>query len=159
MTRLVQATAADIACVAARMRPDEVAQWLALTGAKEYDADAAARAAIASGGPAWALVDISGRPFAVGGFHVERPGVANVWMMGTPDGWTKYWRAITRVCKRAISDLLAADFHRVEVTSLASRVCTHAWYRRIGLTIAEPARAWFSDGSDAMTFAAVRGVK
>lgn len=157
MSRLVVATAADIACITANMRPDEIRQWLALTGAATYNADIAARTAIAAGGPAWALVDDAGRPIAVGGYHVERPGVASLWMMGTMAGWGAHWRGITRTCKRMVADLLAGGFHRVEVTSLATRECAHAWYRRIGLTLAEPAKAWFADGSDAVTFAAVRG--
>lgn len=151
---MVRATAADIACVAAKMRPDEQQQWSALTG-RVYDADSATRMAIQVGGHAWALVDGSGRPFLVGGFHVDRPGVANVWLMGTMDGWEKHWRQITKICRRSIAAMIDSEFHRVEVTSLASRTEAGKWYARIGLTHTEPQAAWFADGSDAVTYAAI----
>lgn len=152
---MVTATVADIAHVAAKMRPDEIEQWLALTGAGQYDADVMVRGIVGAGGASWALVDNTGRPFIVGGFQVERHGVASVWLVGTADGWAKHWRMITKICRRSIAALLN-DFHRVEVTSLASRVHAHAWYRRVGLTHEEPLKAWFANGADAVTFAALR---
>ena len=153
--RIVPATVADIACVAIHMRPDEIEQWLALTGVAHYVPDVAVRAVVNTGDPCWAMVDMSGRPFVVGGMHVDRPGVASLWMMGTMAGWALHWRVITKTAKRFIAGLLDGDMHRVEVTALASRTEAHRWYRRLGLNIEEPRRAWFADGSDGVCFAAV----
>lgn len=157
-SKLVVATAADVAIVAPHMRPDEQDQMVALHGWADFDADAAARSIIATmGANCWALVGADNMPVAVGGFDVVRPGVLECWAIGTPLGWERHWRSITKHCKRAIRAALASGSHRVQTVALASRVAAHAWYRD-GLGLQEEGRhpGFFATGEDGISFAITR---
>lgn len=145
----------DWSHLARNMRPDEEAQFLAITGFDCYDAQQAARAMIATQGPTWAMIGADGRPMFGGGFEPERPGVANAWFVGSLAAWDAYWRSITKVCRR----LMAATFEsgevgRIQVYALESREKAHLWYER-GLGMKREGRHphFYANGETAVSFA------
>lgn len=157
-TRLGVPIVEDYCHIARHMRADEIAQYLALTGLPQYVPDVAARALLSSGGQAFVLVDRAGLPVLIGGFAPVRRGVFEGWLAGTEKGWTKHWRAMTKVCRRLMDDLFAqGDAHRIETFALASRVEAHAWYERSLLMPREGVmKGYFCDGQDAIVFARVK---
>ena len=148
----------DFAYVAANMRPDEIAQYLALTGLSEYVPDVAARAFIATPGPQFVMVARDGLPVLAGGFAPVRQGVFEGWLVGTVDGWATYWRAMTKVCRGLMDDLFTSGgAHRIETFALASRTQAHEWYERSLMMQREGTmKGYFSDGQDAIVFARVK---
>ncbi len=148
----------DFAYLARRMRPDEIAQWLAVTGRDTYDANLAALGFASLRGPAFVLVDAQGLPIAAGGLEPVRPKVFECWMLGTMDGWATHWRAITRHARQQIDALLASgEANRVQTYALASRRAAHAWYARgLGQDCEGMHRQFFADGQDAVVYAKVR---
>ena len=111
--------------LARTMRPDEIAQFEAMTG-RDYNADQAAGAFIAAPGIKYALIGADSAAFAAGCFEHVRPGVIETWGVGTLPAWSQHWRAITKVCRRQIDSFLANGAHRVQIVSLASRTAAHA---------------------------------
>jgi hypothetical protein len=156
-TRLGMPIVEDYCHIARHMRADEIAQYLALTGLQEYVPDVAARSLVACDGQAFVMVDREGLPVLVGGFSPVRHGVFEGWLAGTEDGWAKHWRAMTKVCRRLMDDLLATDAHRIETFALTSRTAAHEWYER-GLLMSREGvmKGYFSDGQDAIVFARVK---
>lgn len=154
--RLSLPTLRDFAWVAERMRPDEIEQWTAKTGAP-YSADGCARAMAAAAGPVFALIDPAGYPIAVGGFDPLRPGVYELWAAGTVEGWERHWRAITLNCARLIRRLFADGAHRVQTVALDSRTRAHEWYERgLGLRREGEHPGWFANGATGITYARTR---
>lgn len=151
--KLARPALEDFAWITKRMRPDEIAQFLAVSGLREYDADIAARAYAMTPGPSFALIDAGNRPVILGGFVPKRRGVYEAWLAGTMDGWAQHWFRITRECVRQMDALLTLNAHRIEVCALASRVQTHAWYERIGFRREATLTAYCADGQDAVMFA------
>jgi hypothetical protein len=149
----------DFAHLARHLRDDERAQYLALTGLEEYVPDVAARAFTASPGRQFVMIDRQGMPVLAGGFCPVRRGVFEGWLVGSPEGWSSYWRAMTKVCRGLMDDLLdAGGAHRIETFALASRTAAHEWYERSLLMQREGVlRGYFADGQDAIVFARVRG--
>ena len=147
----------DYCYLARRMRPDEIAQFLAMTGASSFDSDAAARAMAASQGATFVGVDRDNVPIMAGGLEPLRPGVFELWAVGTLAGWEAHWRAITLGCNRIIRDAFARGAHRVQITALASRTQAHEWYER-GLKLRREAEhpGFFADGQTGITFARVK---
>lgn len=148
----------DYAYLAARLRPDEIAQVLAMSGNLHYDPDLAAREFATIPGEAFVLVDDDNRPVLIGGFMPLRPGVFEGWMVGTVDGWAQHWRAITKTSRRLLDSLMADGAHRVQVTALASRTCAHDWYVR-GLRMDQSPVCivgYCASGDDAIMFARLK---
>lgn len=147
----------DYAHLARRMRPDEIAQWLALTGLAEYDPDLCARGFLSIPGPAWVLVGADNKPILLGGFEPMRAGVYRAWLLGTPEGWDAHWHAMTRICRRLCDGLFADGAHRIEVVALASRTEAHGWYEA-GLRMTREGHhpGYFADGQAAVTYAITR---
>lgn len=155
--RIASPVIEDFGYLARRMRPDEVAQWLALTGLPDYNADECARVFAAMRGPSYALIGPDGKPILLGGFEPVRAGVYRAWLLGSMAGWDAHWHAITRICRRLLRDLLAGDAHRVEVYALASREAAHGWYvDGLRMTREGTHPGWFADGQDAVSFAATK---
>lgn len=140
------------------MRPDEIAQWKALTGYETYEPNSAALGFAMMQGPTFVLVGDDGVPVVAGGLEPIRPKVYQTWMVGTMDGWGKHWRAITKASRRLIDDLLASgEANRVQTMALTTRTEAHEWYRRgLGMDYEATLRGFFSDGSSAALFAKVR---
>lgn len=154
--RLARPLLEDFAYVAKRMREDERAQFVAMSGMAEYDADVCARAAAAMDGPAWSYLDASGYPVLIGGFEPVRPGVFHGWQMAVADGWERYGRAFHKLSVRLMDNLLADGAHRIQACPLLSRHAAHAWYLRAGMRNEGILRGYCTDGSDAVMFARTR---
>lgn len=148
----------DFAYLARRMRPDEIAQFLALTGQKEYHPDFAARAFLMTPGMSFVLVDRANLPFCAGGFEEVRPGVWQTWMVGTMEGWAKHWRAITKHSRKTMDFLFNEQgARRIQTYALASRKDAHEWYARgLKQEFEGLHRQFFADGQDAVCYARVR---
>jgi len=156
--RVDRALATDVAIVCRNPRPDEMDQMCALRGWEQYDPEAATRQIISGmSADCWTLIGHDGIPFAVGGLDLIRPGVLEVWGIGTMAGWDRYWREITRHSRRVVDNALAAGYHRIETVALASRTGAHEWYRR-GLRLSDegPRAGYFANGADGIGFAIVR---
>lgn len=155
--RLANLIVEDVAYLARRMRADEIAQYLALTGLQEYDPAVAARAFLAIRGPTYTVVGDDDLPVCCGGFEEVMPGVWQPWMVGTMDGWAKHWRFITKTSRRLMDDLFTHGARRIQTFALASRKDACAWYARgLKQEFEGLHRAWFADGQDAVCYARVR---
>lgn len=149
--RLAPATLSDLDYLCRFCRADEAAQWCADAGREVYDPDAAARTLARMNGPSWVLVAADGLPLIAAGLNTLRPGVAQVWAVGTQGAWDGHWHAITRLGRRLLRDAIAQGIHRLEVVSLASREHTHMWYERgLGLALEARMQRYFTDRSDAV---------
>lgn len=140
-----------------RMRPDEVDQWLAITGADYYDPKvAAAGFAMSSiGGISVCHLDEKGEPTCAGGYSPDphMPGLWISWMCGTPEGWEKYWRTITKATKWGIAQLLDGGARRLETTVLAERTHAIEWYQKsLGMTYDGIRREYTKDGRDVKVY-------
>jgi hypothetical protein len=154
LVRYGRALMADLLYLTQRMRPDEIAQWVALTG-RPFDADAAVRAL--AGLPADVLVGRDSLPILAGGIDTLRPGVGEAWMIGTLDGWAQYGGAITRWGRRILAAALDSNFHRVQTVALASRTAAHDWYvRGLGMNREGMLPGYFADGQSGVLFAKTR---
>lgn len=154
--RLAHPLLDDVAYLARRMRADEVQQFLALSGLAEYDADIAARAIASIPGPTYAVLE-GDRPVLLGGFDPLRSGVYEAWLVGTDEAWSKHGHAFTRICRRAINQLLHDGAHRVQVIALDSRKAAHTWYQRgLGFEFEGLLRGHCANGEDAVMFSRVR---
>lgn len=155
LIRFGPALMADLLYLAQRMRPDEMAQWAALTG-RPFDADAMTRAV--AGLPADVLVGRDSLPILAGGIDTLRPGVGEAWMIGTLDGWAQYGAGITRWGRRILDNALVGAFHRVQTIALESRTAAHDWYvRGLGMTREGVQAGYFADGQNGVVFAKTRG--
>lgn len=155
--RLATPIVGDFVYLAQNMRDDEIAQWLALTGAADYNPDLCARGFLALTGPAFVLVGPDNLPVVAGGFEPIRPGVYQTWMAGTTAGWAKHWKAITRHSRRLVDGMLRDGVaQRVQTYALASRTAAHTWYERgLGQTFEGVHRSFFADGQDAVCYARI----
>lgn len=143
----------DLAYLARRMRPDEIEQDLAMTGATEYDPESAIIKMAAVNGPKFVILD-DGVPVVAGGFWQVRPGVWEGWQLGTLDGWAKHWRTITKVTRRLNDRMLARrEVHRLQLIGLAGRDKTFEWYER-SLAYRREAilHRYCANGADAVMF-------
>ncbi len=157
--RLVRPTVMDLGWLAMHMRADEIAQYLALTDADRYDPDTAARGFAAIPGISFALMAPDGMPVCAGGFEPVRPGIWQTWMVGTDDGWARWWRGITKHTRRVMDAVLAQPgTRRIQTNALASRTGAHEWYRRgLGMRYEGLWHAFGKGGEDVMCFARTRG--
>lgn len=143
----------DLAYLARRMRPDEIEQDLAMTGATEYDPESAIIKMAAVPGPKFVIL-ADNVPVVAGGFWQVRPGVWEGWQLGTMDGWEKHWRSITKVTRRLNDRMLALpDVHRLQLIGLAGREKTFEWYERsLAYTREATLRGYCANGADAVMF-------
>lgn len=157
MLRVDTPTALDLAFLAQRMRGDEFRQFTGLTGIDRDVGDAAGRAAIGCRGPVWCIYD-GPAPIMAGGFDPIRPGVFEVWGIGTPAGWHDHGAMISRTAARFCRRMLdTGRAHRLQIQALADRPQAHEWYRRAlrmqhEATLSRAA----ADGGDLLIFARVR---
>ncbi len=147
----------DLAYLARNMRPDEIEQDLAVTGAAEYDPQQAIlRMATVTGPKILVLAD--NVPVVAGGFWQVRPGVWEGWQLGTMDGWAAHWRTITKVTRRLNDEWLARpDVHRLQLYGLTGRDKTFEWYERsLGYRREATLSRYCANGADAVLFARVK---
>jgi len=144
----------DFARIARNLRPDEIEQFVAFTGAPGYKPDVLARTLLATPGTSYVLVDRTNLPIAIGGFEPLRPGVWQTWGIGTLDGWAKHWRAITKQSRRQMDYLFANGAHRIEIIALVSRHDAHRWYEEGLLMQCEGTlKGYCANGADAVMYA------
>ena len=158
-SNLVACRNVHISYLCERMRPDEIEQYLALTGNKEFDSDVAARGFMTIPGLKFTILDDKGMPAAAGGFEPIGRGVYQSWMLGCMDGWENAWRSITKGARWMMDGLLEGDARRLQTTALASRTKTIEWYEQsLGLVREGTLRQFGANGEDAAIFARVREV-
>ncbi|WP_423173069.1 MULTISPECIES: hypothetical protein [unclassified Stenotrophomonas maltophilia group] len=147
----------DLAYLARNMRPDEIAQDLAMTGAAEYDPQQAILKMAAVHGPKFVLL-ADGVPVVAGGFWQVRPGVWEGWQLGTMAGWEKHWRAITKITRRLNDRMLAEpNVHRLQLYGQAGRDKTFEWYERsLGYHREATLSRYCANGDDAVLFARIK---
>lgn len=152
--RVVRPIVEDFAYLARRMRPDEIAQYLAFSGEETYDPDAAARRFIETAGPTFAVIGPDGMPLVAGGFWPVRGGVYECWLVGTLESWSTHWRAITKFCRRLIAVMLEqSNVHRIQLCGMTGRDAAFHWYERsLGFTREGTLYGYCASGSDAVMF-------
>lgn len=154
--KLVQPTVLDLGRLALEMRDDEKRQFCALNGAAEYDADEAARYFITLPGEKFCLLDDDDAPVAAGGYIHKGGGVWQSWMVGTEEGWTFHWRAITKAVRKVMQAMFTDGARRLETEAMADRVDAHRWYvKGLGMTQEGVHPARYADGSAAISFGRV----
>lgn len=142
-----------------RMRPDEIAQYIALTGAKAYDADTAARGFMNTPGLKFTVLGPDGYPAASGGYEEVFPGVWQSWMVGSCDGWHTSWRSLTKGCRWLMDGLFEMGARRLQTSALASRTQAIEWYERgLGLVREGTMRGYGVNGEDVAQFSRVREI-
>lgn len=142
--------------LAEKMRADEIAHWLAVSGADAYDADVAARGFMNTPGLAFAVLDERGMPAAAGGFQQSLPGVWDGWMAGTSDGWDLHWRAITKATRWLMGQLFAQGARRLAVDTIATRTAATAWYAQaLGMRHEGTRRRAGAHGEDLVTYSRI----
>lgn len=129
-SNIATASLAAIEYVAHRMRADEIEQYLAFSGVKEFDPAEFALAQANNGPLRYALFDENGYPAVVAGWYHIYPGVMQCWMAGTEDAWANHWRSITKGCRWLMDELFAlGTVQRLQLNALASREEAIRWYQ------------------------------
>lgn len=148
--------------VAIDMRQDEIEQYLALTGAAEYDFQVAARGFINMPGVKFSLVARSDEHaplvYCIGGFSEVITGVWQSWMAGTEEGWRIRWRTITKASLWLREQLFEQGLaRRVQTTALASRTGAIEWYEKsLRLTHEGTWAEYGSNGEDVACYSMTR---
>jgi len=126
--RLERLTLRDLIVLCAEMRPDEIDQFKALTGADEFDFEAAAAGMFNTPGIKFLLTNGDGKMLVAGGFEQVRPRVWHSWMTGTMGAWGDHWRSITEASRFVMDCLFEDGAQRVETYALADRKAACKWY-------------------------------
>lgn len=145
-----------------RMREDERAQFIALSGLDVFDEDAAVRwfidAANQSGIYAVTALQEDNLPAAAGGFQPAGVGVRQAWMVGTTDGWAQQWRSFTKATLWMIDRIFETDTHRVQTSAITSRELAIEWFERsLGFQPEGVWRHYGIKGEDVAHFSRLRG--
>lgn len=127
--RLVPVDLPSLMMLCGDARPDEMAQYQALTG-RPWQRDAVAVDYFTRSGESFLLIDAAGNPVAAAGWEPIGRGVWQAWMVGTLDGWGKHWRSITKLCRMVMEHMLANGERRLQLCCLQSRYNARAWYAR-----------------------------
>lgn len=140
-----------------RIRDDEREQYMALSFTDTYDAEEAALVFANKGGMKFTVLDSDGFPAAAGGYEEVAPGVWQSWMVGTPDGWRREWRAMTKATRWLIDGLFQMGARRLQTNTLADRADAIRWYEKgLGLTYEGTLRGYGKGGEDVAQFARLR---
>src|SRR5262249_33098205 len=102
-----------------RAREDEIEQYLAITGAKEWNSEVAAAGFIGMPGMRFTLLGADNMPACAGGYHEVSPGVWQSWMVGSCDGWEHSWRSITKASRWLMDGLFEMGARRLQTNCLA----------------------------------------
>jgi len=138
------------------MREDEIEQYVALTGARQWEPEVAARGFMIAPGLKFTVIDSKGMPAASGGFEQVLPGIWQSWMIGTQAGWDECWRSITKASLWLMDGLLKGQARRLETLVHAKRTHTCEWYERaLGMYCEGEKKMFCADGSSALMYAKV----
>lgn len=140
-----------------RMRDDERAQYMALSGAATFVPEVAAVGFFNTPGLKFTVLGSDCYPAAAGGAEEIGPGVWQTWMVGSPDGWSKAWRSLTRAASWMIGGILEQDgARRVQATCLCVRSAASTWFERaLGMQPEGIWRKYGRNGEDVALFARV----
>lgn len=137
------------------MRPDEIDQYEAFYG--PFSPDVAAQGFINTAGMKFTVIGPDGMPAACGGYHEVARGVWQSWMAGTPEGWEKCWRSITKASLWVMDGLFEMGARRLQTNALASRTRAIDWYEKsLRLEREGTFRAYGANGEDVALFSRVR---
>ena len=161
-SNIIPCRPAHLVYLAERMREDEKAQFIAMTGLPAFDPDAAVHwfmdAANRSQGYAVTVLQDDNLPACAGGFHPVSPGVWQAWMVGTTDGWAQQWRAMTKASRWLMAALFEQGAHRLQTSATTSREKAIEWFER-SLDM-KPEGVWRHygiQGEDVAHFSRLRG--
>ena len=158
-SNVVECRHAHIVYLCGVMRPDEIEQYLALTGADKYDPDVAARGFINTQGMKFTVLMNDNTPAAAGGFEEVIPGVWQSWMVGSEAGWAEQWRSLTKATRWLMDGLFEMGARRLQTTALASRAGAIDWYTRkkggLGMSYEGTWRRFGRNGEDVACFARI----
>lgn len=139
-----------------RMRPDEIEQYLSITGAKTFNAEVVSRGFMNIPGHKFTVLGKDGLPVAAGGYEEVAPGVWQSWMVGSCEGWATHWRSITKATRWLMDGLMEMGARRLQTTALASRTKAIEWYvKSLGLSYEGTWRKFGKNGEDVACFARV----
>lgn len=155
---VIQCSLKHLLYLCERMREDERAQYLALSGAATYSPEAAAVGFWETPGLKFAVLGVDGLPAAAGGAEEISPGVWQTWMVGSPEGWSKVWRSLTRAAAWMVGGLLEQDdVRRVQATCLCAREAAARWFERsLGMQSEGVWRRYGRNGEDVCIYARVK---
>lgn len=125
--RLETLTLRDLIVLCAQMRPDEIDQYMALTGAAAFNFEIAAYGLFGTPGKRFLLVNSDDQILAAGGFQEVRPRVWRSWLIGTDAAWTDHWRSITEASRFVAECLFEDGAQRIEDYMLAERTDSAKW--------------------------------
>lgn len=145
--------------LAENIRPDEIDQWKATTGANDYNPDVAAGAFIAAPGVKFTLLDDLGMPACAGSFQGMGFGVWEGWMAGTTAGWETHWRSMTKAARWYMGQLFKFQAaRRIYITTVATRTGATDWYQRaLGMRLDGTLRAAGAHGEDMVVYSRLAG--
>lgn len=153
---------AHLVYLSERMRADEQAQFLAVTGLASFDPDVAANwlidTAARSEGFAFCVLQEDNLPAAAGGFQPAGPGIWQAWMAGTDQGWTEQWRSMTKATRWLMDRIFETGAHRLQTSAITSRVLAIEWFERsLGFKPEGVWRHYGIRGEDVAHFSRLRG--
>lgn len=161
-SNVVPCKVAHLAYLAERMREDERAQFLAVTGLDQFDAEVAAHwlvdTANRSQGFAFCVLQDDNFPAAAGGFQPVAAGVWQAWMVGTAEGWSQQWRSLTKGTLWLMDRIFEAGAHRLQTSAITERTLAIEWFERSLRFKAEGTwRHYGLKGEDIAHFSRLRG--
>lgn len=121
----------------------------------EYDPSIAFRTLSSYEGIAFFYLGDDSMPVAAGGYRHDGAvgGVWQSWMIGTDDGWKRYWRDLTKGSLWLMAQLFDGGARRLETTVIASRTDAQKWYTDfLGLTLEGERRGYLPNGESIMLF-------
>lgn len=150
-------TLADLWLVCRNMRQYDVDEFMADSGAEQWNFETAAIALANKRGVRFCLALPNGDPLACGGFDEMTPGNWQSWLIGTEDGWRGHWRSITKATIGAFDSLFASGARRVQVNTLESRSEAIRWYTQsLHMTHEGVWRGYGANGENFAQFAVLK---
>ena len=129
VTAIVAPTMLDILRICHDARAEEMEQYEATTGLEWHDDDVA-NYLYNKAGIKFAIV-VGDIAVSVCGWEPLVSGVWQAWMIGTTDGWARYWRTITKESRKIIAAMWTeTNTRRLQIPVLASRVKACEWFVR-----------------------------
>ena len=112
------------------MRPDEIENYLAVTGADCFRPDVCAIGLMNTQGLKLTVLDDKAMPIICGGVTPIIEGVYAMWMVGTTQSWDAHWRKITKCAKWLVNHVFTQGARRVEIESITTRTKAIEWYKK-----------------------------
>lgn len=150
---LLKPTLRELIAICARMREDEIQQWVALVDPEPFDFERAAHYCYSLPGVKFTVMGPNQEPLVAGGYFPMQNGVLRSWMVGTQDAWDAHWRSITEASRFVMDCLLDDGNRRLETLALSSRVLTGKWYTKgLGMQVEGVMRCYGHNGEDVTVY-------